>query len=607
MTVHLQVRDVRSAIYSASGGVRSAGTGAPSAALLGQVFHEVFGNLVGGDARLNFHAALDEAEPDLDEWKRGLVRHAYLNLVGPRLQQHHALLHHLTDQVLTFWDSIHELCDWLAELLWNLRLKGDEDLELAGSILLEERLVWELRESDWTDSVRMTGTADAIWRIPGNGQWCIIELKTGRTSPEADLAQACLYHQMLTASGEQIAGSLAVISFEPQKHERFYSTANLSNAQTSLKQLIARIAGVIVDAGRKVNSKKKTEKKSEGREIGSQLIDTLREYGVEISLDGAAIVGPAFIRFPISLGTRVKLRSVEQLSKEIQVRLKLDAPPRIGTEAGSVIIDLQRRDRQTVLFSEIRSQLPKADALTGCSQAPLGVDINGRLKLIDFARPEDAHLLVAGTTGSGKSEWLKSLIAGLIAANTPESLQLVLIDPKRNAFKFLSDSPFLFCPIVYPDERPAASVLEDLAQEMDRRYELLGEKGDDSIDSYSRRTGKKLPRIFCICDEYADLISGDKKTRKAIEQQIVRLGQKARAAGIHLIIATQYPSREIIKGVLDSNIPARVALRMQKPIESKMLLNHNGAETLLGNGDLLFKDVGEPVRLQGAWLGEFQV
>ncbi|MBK6795336.1 MAG: DNA translocase FtsK [Acidobacteria bacterium] len=237
----------------------------------------------------------------------------------------------------------------------------------------------------------------------------------------------------------------------------------------------------------------------------------------------------------------------------------------------------------------------------------LGVDINGRLKLIDFARPEDAHLLVAGTTGSGKSEWLKSLIAGLITANTPESLQLVLIDPKRNAFKFLSDSPFLFCPIVYPDERPAASVLETLAQEMDRRYELLGEKGDDSIDSYSRRTGKKLPRIFCICDEYADLISGDKKIRKAIEQQIVRLGQKARAAGIHLIIATQYPSREIIKGVLDSNIPARVALRMQKPIESKMLLNHNGAETLLGNGDLLFKDVGEPVRLQGAFLGEFQV
>jgi DNA segregation ATPase FtsK/SpoIIIE, S-DNA-T family len=131
---------------------------------------------------------------------------------------------------------------------------------------------------------------------------------------------------------------------------------------------------------------------------------------------------------------------------------------------------------------------------------------------------------------------------------------------------------------------------------------LLGETGQYSLTGYIQRKKKRLPRIFCICDEYADLIAGDRKKRQAIERQIVKLGQKAPAVGIHLIWATGQTSREIIRGVLDSNIPARIGMKMQKAAESKMLLNYAGAEKLAGRGDLLFKDVGEPVRLQGAYL-----
>lgn len=610
MAVQLQVREVRAAIYGATGGAGNQGPGSASDALLGRLFHEIFAGLAGGDPGLNFHAAIDEAEPGLDEWKRALIRHAWHRLAGPRLRRHQAVLHSLTYQVLTFWDGVQELCGWLAEILWKLREAGDTELETARSILLEQHLACELREPGWTESVRVTGIADAIWRIPGSNQWCVIELKTGRTSPEADLAQSCLYHLMIGSSGELAGGALSVISFQPERKEHFYSASQLAVAQAGLRQLIARLAGVLPDVagGAAGGEAVGTGAPAAGRErIGRQLVETLREYGVEIRLDGPPIAGPAFLRFPVTVGPRVKVKSVEQLAKEIQVRLRLEAAPRIGTEAGHLIIDLERKDRQTVRFSDLVGQLPAPDPLTGSSQAPLGVDINGRLRMIDFARPEDAHLLVAGSTGSGKSEWLKSMLAGLIAVNTPETLRLVLIDPKRNAFRALDDSPFLLCPIVYPDEQPVEEVLAGLAEEMDRRYQALGEAGDDSVASYTRRTGKRLPRIFCVCDEYADLIVGDKTVRKAIEQQIVRLGQKARAAGIHLVIATQSPSREIVKGVLDANIPARVALRMQKAIESKMLINCSGAETLLGSGDLLFRDIGEPVRLQGAYLGEFPV
>ena len=137
---------------------------------------------------------------------------------------------------------------------------------------------------------------------------------------------------------------------------------------------------------------------------------------------------------------------------------------------------------------------------------------------------------------------------------------------------------------------------------MERRYVLFQEAGVDNVNQYVSTTRHVLPRIVCVCDEYYALIAGDSKKRKEIETQITLLGAKARAAGIHLILATQQPSREVVKGVLDSNIPARVGLMMVKKEESKMLLGQGGAENLLGKGDLLFRDVGDPIRLQAPLL-----
>jgi DNA segregation ATPase FtsK/SpoIIIE, S-DNA-T family len=221
----------------------------------------------------------------------------------------------------------------------------------------------------------------------------------------------------------------------------------------------------------------------------------------------------------------------------------------------------------------------------------------------DFAQPENAHLLVAGTTGSGKSEWLRAAVAGLLLTNTPDTLRLALADPKRNAFQLLRGSPFLYGDIAYEEDETLA-LLEGLVEEMESRYGRMAEAGADTLRDLIHRDGRPTPRIFFICDEYGFLMAGEAKTRKELERLVKKLGNKARAAGIHMILATQQPSRQVITGPIQTNINARVGLRLPSPIESQMLLGEAGAEALLGKGDLLYKCIGDPVRLQSPYLPE---
>ena len=592
MPATLQVREVHDALYLAGGGSASAGYGAPSTVLLGRLFHEVFADLIGSDPQKNLKTALIEGDLEGDAQRRSVLLHVYDRLVGPRLRCHQANLHCSSPQVLTFWQAITALCDWLMETP-----------EKAANIAPADPLSLELRDPGWTDSVLLTGIPDALVRLPYANHWCVVELKLGRTSPEADLGQTCLYHLMLSQRGPEGhgkskgPGALALVSFEPKPREQVFESRELEDARRSLINLIGRLAKVLpTEPG------PTPKPDSRYKELGEKIVSTLAEYGATVRLAGPPIVGPTFLRCPVSLGTGVKIVAIQSRANELRVRLGLDASPRIGIEGSRVVIDVQRPDRQTVTFSQIREQLPDLDQSIGNSKVPLGVDMDGQLRFADLSQPEHSHILIAGTTGSGKSEWLRTLLAGLMATNTPETLRLVLIDPKRNAFTALRNSPFLYRPIVYPDERPVSAVLEELAEEMDSRYRAMGKSGSDSLAEHLSRSKSSIPRIVCVCDEYADLLRRDRDERKALENQVFRLGSKARAAGIHLVIATQQPSREVIKGALDANIPARVGLKMERAIESRMLLGIPGAETLLGYGDLLFKDIGDPVRLQAAYL-----
>ncbi len=641
MPVTLTVSQVRDALYRAERD-SNADAKPTSTAVLGQWFHDGLTWLIsnrGSDGPL---ALLADVDADLEVWKATLVQAAYDQFAGPRLTRGQAGLHESPEQVMHYWLAMRAACHWLAELCWSVRQQRPSRRSkriapwqsLSDLIQANEPLRCELREPEWTDSVNLVGVADAVIRSAGSGAWCVVEFKTGQSSPAADLGQTCLYHMILSSLAQQdqsIAtdlGTLALVRFTPDRQERLFSGRELIEAREQLLNLIGQLAGVC-GPGAAIRSsatgKQSAEDRSEAREtastcavprtpraglvaedryleLGKQIVRTFAEYNVEITLDHPIVPGPAFLRFPITLGRGTKVDSVEKRTAELQVRLGLQAEPFISRDHGRLVVDVQRPDRQTIFFDEIRDQLPAPNTLFGNAVVPVGVDLEGELVCADLSRTEHAHLLVAGTTGSGKSEWLRLAIAGLISTNTPETLRLLIIDPKRNAFHALRESPYLWKPLVFPDEHNTAEILEQLCTMMDERYRQLD--GADNVAALAARSQQPLPRIVCVCDEYRDLISRGPKERKQIEALICRLGAKARAAGIHLILATQEASRETVKGALDSNLPARVGLKMGRHLESNMLLGQAGAEKLLGHGDLLFKDIGAPRRLQAPLLTE---
>lgn len=618
MSVSLNVRQVREALYRQASADETENNGT-SSPLLGRLFHEIFRDLVGPDRRLNWVGALSEAEADKGEWERLLIKHTYRHLVGPRLFREQSRLHNETEKVMHFWKGIQALSIWLVGLLWTARERGNlprtiippTGLRPEALFRPEVPVVWEVFQEGWTDTVRLSGVADLILRRPDSRGWAVVEIKLGRGSELADFSQACLYHLMFsnqTSGARNPPDVSAVIHFNPEPIERVVKTDQVGKVEKELVQLIGRLAGVgSIPRDRPGEIRIQgdgTGISGEQRQLGQKLVEIFKEYGVLLTLDAEPVLGPSFLRFHLFLGEGERLAPVQRLAQEVQMRLGMETAPLIYLDQGQVVIDLQRPDRQTVFFSEIIDQLPRTDPRTGNCLVPLGVDLMGRLQFADLARPEHAHLLVAGTTGSGKSEWLLSALAGLLKTNRPETLRLILIDPKGNIFNDFKGSPFLFNEqaLVRPGGFSPVEALSNLVNEMDERYHLLEEKGFPSLTEYNRALDKKMPRIVCFCDEYYDLIQRGRKEREALEDLIFRLGAKARAAGIHLIVATQQPGRQVIKGALDANLPARLGFKTSKSIESKMLLNTSGAENLLGLGDFLFKDIGDPIRLQAPWL-----
>lgn len=610
LSVHLVREHIRRAALSGSPGPAGSST-----MLLGRLFHEIAADLVGGDPEKNGFSFLETLDFDQDVWRSNLIPFVYDRLVGPRLTRDQARLQGVSEGVLHMWKAVQAFCGWLVGLAWVARTpkgrkKGLSWDDLRRAVCAEMVLEAEFQDPGWSEPVRLTGVADSVLKSPLTGKWCIQEYKLGRSTPEADLAQVCLYHLILTKMEKMkntkktrgLHRSLSLLSFQPELKERIFNEEEIVPAKQRLLDLIGRLAGVSGRVHPESNSSSPIHSPGTAKRLAGKLVEVFEEYGRPVSLCGEPLAGPCFLRFPVNPGRGVKLEQIQKLGREIQVRLGLQKCPFIGVDRGRVVVDIQRPDRRVIRFSEIQDQLPETDPLAGSSTIPVGIDLEGKLATADLRNPLHAHLLVAGTTGSGKTEWLRTAIHGLIRANTPETLRLILIDPKRVAFQEYRDSSFLLKPdsLVYPDAQPVLDILKHLVGEMDNRYNLFHQAGADDLGEYVHSIGKPLPRILCVCDEYYALIAGDLRKRREIEVQINLLGAKARAAGIHLILATQQPSREIIKGALDSNIPARVGLMMVKGEESKMLLGQTGAENLLGKGDLLFKDVGDPVRLQAA-------
>jgi S-DNA-T family DNA segregation ATPase FtsK/SpoIIIE len=600
----LTVSEVRRAIYIAARGQESSGTGESSTPLLGQLFHETFRRLTGADPTTNLVRPLERADFNQSSWEQQLIEHAYLWCVGPQLLQHKPELERATNQVLNYWKAVEGLCRWLCAVLFLQGRPAQAIEELRRFIFAENELDCqaELSDSMWQDTVILQGRLDAVLRQPGTGRLCAVELKLGQTNPEADLAQACLYHLLLSKTApSRVAKDLALWTFQPEARERVWKAKELEQAQGILRDLVGRLAQVkepkppIPPAPRPVKTLE---------EMARRIHAGFKEFGAPIQFEGEPLIGPAFYRFRAKPDQRVKADKILNMATTIWPRLRdvgVEQPPQIAMERGLITIDVQRPERQDVKWNA-NLFLPLGQSPQKVSRFPVGIDIEGKWRYADLAEPEHSHFLVAGTTGSGKTEWLKMALGSLCAINTPQTLRLVLIDPKCMAFSALAASPFLRRPVVYPGDEDFLMVLDELIEEMERRFGLFG--GAQDLRQFNTGQTVPVPRIVCLCDEYADLILADSRRAKEVEQRIARIGAKGRAAGIHLILATQKPSRDIVKGVIKANMNARVALKVNERIDSRVILEQAGAETLLGKGDLLFKDLGPATRLQSPLISD---
>ena len=308
------------------------------------------------------------------------------------------------------------------------------------------------------------------------------------------------------------------------------------------------------------------------------LNEILKEYGFKGIVTGCES-GPVIDRYIFDPELGLKIKSLKNRSEDIARELGVDTL-RITQAKSNIIFEIPKEKPEVIsffnTFQKSAGELPLL----------LGVNTSGNPVYFDLAKAP--HLLIAGTTGSGKSCGLNCFLTSLMKNKTPEELQLVLIDPKKIEFSFYENNCYLRQPVI-DDMQEAENVLTDLVNEMEARYDLLADERCRNIAGLHAK-GVKLPYIVCVIDEFADLML---TAGKRIESLLQSLAQKARACGIHLILATQRPSVDVITGVLKANFPTRLSYRVATGFDSKTILDEAGAETLLGRGDSLFLAAGK--------------
>jgi S-DNA-T family DNA segregation ATPase FtsK/SpoIIIE len=347
-----------------------------------------------------------------------------------------------------------------------------------------------------------------------------------------------------------------------------------------------------------------TEVDSGNIEVNVSIIKkTLSDFGIEVEM-GEVNVGPTVTQYTLRPAVGVKLSQIAALQNDLalalsahSIRMELPIPGKalVGIEVPnkSTAIVRLREVMQTNEFVNHKSKLAIA----------LGRDVAGHPMVADLAKMP--HMLIAGATGTGKSVSINALFISLLYRNTPQDVKFIVIDPKRVELNLYNGIPHLLTPVIIENEK-AVNALKWAVAEMDRRYKLLSEAGKRNILEYNEASALPIPYIVILVDELADLMA---VAQNDVEAAIVRLAQMARAVGIHLVLATQRPSVDIITGLIKANITSRVAFAVASQIDSRTILDSSGAEKLLGNGDMLYTsaEFNKPKRIQGAYIGEKEV
>lgn len=337
---------------------------------------------------------------------------------------------------------------------------------------------------------------------------------------------------------------------------------------------------------------------------GQKIIQkTLEEFGINVEM-GAVSVGPTVTQYTLRPADGIKLSKITNLNNDLAMALAAH-PVRIEAPIpGKSLVGIEVPNKSIALVS-LREVLSSEEFSKRKSntQFALGKDVAGKVWLADICRMP--HLLVAGATGSGKSVMLNTIIVSLLYQNNPDDLRFIFVDPKRVELTIYNGIPHLLTPVI-TEVSKTVNALKWCLNEMDRRFKLLSTLGKRDITSFNQGSQQKMPYIVFVIDELADLML---LAGKEVEAGIVRLAQMARAVGIHLILATQRPSVNVITGTIKANMPARIAFAVASSIDSRTILDGMGAEKLLGRGDMLFADASmpKPKRIQGAFVGDQEI
>jgi S-DNA-T family DNA segregation ATPase FtsK/SpoIIIE len=386
---------------------------------------------------------------------------------------------------------------------------------------------------------------------------------------------------------------------EPAKRSRARKTTTLRATVTDPSyelpspQLLARGTGV------------NKSKPADVERIKRLLVETFGHFGIDATVVGM-VPGPRVSRYELSLAPGTKMSKVENLRKDLSYALATTEIRILAPIPGksAVGIEIENTSPSIVTLGDIHQRPPKGSSPLYVS---FGKDITGDVVGADLAKMP--HLLVAGTTGAGKSGCMNALLSSIVLNATPDEVKLLLIDPKKVELSTYEGLPHLMTPVV-TNMKKAANALGNVVAQMEERYSSMEIAGARTLPEYNEIRAKRgdapVPYVLVIIDELADLVM---QAKADVEDAVIRVAQKGRAAGFHMVVATQRPSVDVITGMIKSNIPSRIAFAVSSQTDSRVILDQNGAETLLGSGDMLFKPIWarSPQRVQGAWISEKEV
>jgi S-DNA-T family DNA segregation ATPase FtsK/SpoIIIE len=497
------------------------------------------------------------------------------------------------EEAACFTERMRSFCDRLIALKQRTRnFENWQDVFIATEASLENIIV-----PIGSSTIEIGARVDAIRFHPQHDLEVVDYKLTQGSQQKSDFIQLAIYAHLLPLwrPGCRFCG--IVEYYLPRFMEVTVSAEELADIYRGLVEPVLR---EMFDTAKPGSAKPVG---SDRRDVAKRVVDAFKAFGLSVEA-GDVVEGPQVTRVKVRPAAGVKVASLANRAEDIQVSLALDELPLVKPGRGFVVIDLPRHDRETVLLLDALDRGIMNDSASSMA-FPVGVGVEGEPILSDFADSNTCHILVAGTSGSGKSEWLKSLIASVVRRNPPKHLRLGLVDPKILTFNNVADRVYLWRPVAV-DLAAALAMLREAIVEMNERYQLLAREGLVSLHDRFREGRTDVPFLVLVFDEFADLILSSRDEKKEFEAMVARLAGKGRAAGIHLVLATQRPDRTVVTGLIKSNLPMKVCLRVANATNSQIVVGETGAESLLGKGDLLC-DLGRGlVRAQSYFIPQAQ-